>query len=558
MIPLVPVLLAASLAGATPPSVAVLGPEAGPGSKARENVEEALAKRDDVDVVELMRWKEVARRAGLRGRAALSRAAVPRVAPGAGVDAVVVLTPPDEGEPRQLTASVVDASGRELWSGKFPLSGAGALGKAGAAVLAGRMAGLVQPAAPPSPTPAPSEPSLPGVTPPSVAVLGPEAGPGSRARSNVEEALATRDDVEVVELLRWKEVARRAGLRGRAALTRTAVPRVAPGAGADAVLVLTPPAKGEPRQVAASLVDAGGRELWSGKFPLSGAGALGRVGAAALAGRVAGLVQRPAPPPPPPVPPPVLAPEEPPPLPAPPPPAPPPQPSEPALRVALGMPVTWRTASVSPTTGTGFHYNGTGAPYLGVDVALAVAPFRAAGLTGWLAPLEVDLEGSQRFLSVLIASRELSADEQRLSADLAYRIRLDTGTLIGARVGYGLFRFRIDPNSIMPTSNRFGIRVGLDLGQRLFEWLAVEAGGRLFPGMGPGRDERDAFGANGSGWGYQLVGALEGPIASGFGWRVAYDFVHFSDSYSGAGAISTGGSGSASYHTATLSATYAR
>lgn len=236
------------------------------------------------------------------------------------------------------------------------------------------------------------------------------------------------------------------------------------------------------------------------------------------------------------------------------------EPSESWLRVAVGMPVTWRTSSVSPTTGPGYFYDGTGAPYVGVDVSLGVAPGRAMGLTGWLAPFELDLEASQRFVSIQFSrtSGKLSADEQRLSADLAYRIRLDTGTSMGARVGYGLHRFRVDPNPVMPTSRRVGVRVGLDVGQRIFRWLAVEAGGRLFPGMGPGRDERDAFGIDGTGWGYQIVGALEGPVGAGLGWRIAYDLVQFKDSYSGTGATANGGGGSATYHTATLAVTYER
>jgi len=415
---------------------------------------------------------------------------------------------------------------------------------------------------------------------PSVAVLGPEVGPGSRARENVEAALAARSDVQVVPLSRWRQVALKAGLRGRAALTRTAVPRVAKGARADAALVLTALTAGRPRQVSAVLVDASGRELWSGKFPLSGEGALGKIGAAALAGRVAVLVQpeaplpaapptQLAPPPPPPPSPPAQPPPPPTPLPPPPPtkapaalPAPPPPPTaprEPSLRVELGMPVTWRTAAVSPQTGTGYQYGGN-APYLGVELSLAIAPFRAFGSTGWLAPLEFDLYGSQRFASVTLTSAtgQLSADEQRLSGDAAYRAWLASGTLIGARVGYGLHRFRIDTNPVTPSSLRYGPRLGLDLGQRLTRWLAVEAGGLYLPSVGPGSDERTAFGSGATGWGCEFTGALEGPIGGGFGWKAAYDFLHFSDTYSGAGTNATGGTGFASYHTATIALTYER
>jgi hypothetical protein len=120
-----------------------------------------------------------------------------------------------------------------------------------------------------------------------------------------------------------------------------------------------------------------------------------------------------------------------------------------------------------------------------------------------------------------------------------------------------LHRFRVDANGIMPTSRRLGVRFGADLGQRLFPWLAIEGGIRLMPWMAPGPTEKQDFGLTATGWGYQLIGALEGPIVGFLGWRAAYDYLHFSDSYSGAGALSTGGTGRSGYHTVTASATAA-
>jgi hypothetical protein len=81
--------------------------------------------------------------------------------------------------------------------------------------------------------------------------------------------------------------------------------------------------------------------------------------------------------------------------------------------------------------------------------------------------------------------------------------------------------------------------------QRLLRAVSVEAFARVFPAMGPGPAEREMFGAGGSGWGYQLGVALEGPTFARLGWRAAYDYLRFSDSYSGSGTAGTGGNGAA-------------
>lgn len=229
------------------------------------------------------------------------------------------------------------------------------------------------------------------------------------------------------------------------------------------------------------------------------------------------------------------------------------------LRLALGPNVAWRSASVRPQAGNGFSYH-SASPYAGVQLGLAVAPLRAAGVTGWPSPFELELEVSRRFASVVVSGgpgTKLEAGELRLGLDGVYAFRLGRSTRVAARVGYGWHRFTIDQNSVMPESLRHGVRLGVDAVQRVLRSLSAEASVRLFPAMGPGPAERAAFGADGSGWGYQLGAALQGPILGGLGWRAAYDYLHFSDSFSGPGTTATGGSGVATYHTATVAATFA-
>lgn len=240
------------------------------------------------------------------------------------------------------------------------------------------------------------------------------------------------------------------------------------------------------------------------------------------------------------------------------PPPPAPVPGGPVLRIAVGVPVTWRSASVAPTSGKGFSYHG-GSPYPGFAIAVALAPLRAAGVTGWLEPIELAFEGSRGYASVAVAGAagpSLAVRELRLGVDAVYPVRLGASTELAGRIGYGWHRFTIEQNSIMPDSLRHGLRIGADARQVLFRAVSVEASARIFPAMGPGPAEREMFGADGSGWGYQLGAALEGPIHARLGWRAAYDLLHFSDDFSGPGTAGTGGSGAATYHNLTAAATF--
>ncbi len=400
--------------------------------------------------------------------------------------------------------------------------------------------------------------------PPSVAVLGLESGSGARAHEAVASAIDDRDDLNLVSTRAWLAGARRGGLRGQAALAPAAIPKVAPLARADAVLVLSLVGKGRARQVHAALMDPGGRELWASDAPLV-RGAVTEEVSMELAGRVAASLQ---PAPPRPAAPPPAA--EPVPLPPVPPAAPPPAPA-PAplaaleaapLRIALGVPLTWRSQSLGPAA-TPLEYR-TNTPYLGVALDLALAPMRLREGTrapGWAQPLELDLQLSQRFLSSKLPDgRSLGSSEGRASLDLVAPVTLATRTRLDARVGYGFHRFSIDSNPYLPASSRRGLRLGLDATQPLTRWLAIEAGVRYMPWMSPGGDEKAAFGETASGHGLELVAGVRGPLAfaRGLGWSAAYDYLRFSDTYSGPAAILPGEGATTGYHAAVLSLTYDR
>ncbi len=161
-----------------------------------------------------------------------------------------------------------------------------------------------------------------------------------------------------------------------------------------------------------------------------------------------------------------------------------------------------------------------------------------------------------------VERRTIGSGEQRASLDLVYPWTLPTRTRLAGRAGYGVHRFTIDANDVAPPASRSGVRLGIDVRQPFLGVLAAGVGFRVYPTAGPSSDERARFGADGSGWGYELTAGLEGPIPfawGGLGWRLGYDLLRFSDSYSGAaGSTSSGGSGASTYHSATVSLTYSR
>jgi hypothetical protein len=419
--------------------------------------------------------------------------------------------------------------------------------------------------------------------PPTVAVIGPSTGSGARARLAVETAIADHGNLGTLPGDRWRAAVRDARVPAASATTDASIARVAPRAGADAVVVVSLRGTPRARTVRARLVDARGRELWSGTQPLV-AGAMAPEGARAIADAVAAALlpgpekatpgsESVAPPPPAPEPPPEAVPERPaaaaatpaaprvPPLELPPPGA-----AQPLVRFEAGVPLTWRSASVTRVAEAPAEFT-TGTPYVGILLDARVAPFRAwwtGKLPPWIEPLELDLAFSYRFLSsrgpVGGVDQSLGSSEQRFSLDLRYPWLLPTRTTVAARLGYAFHRFSIDQNDVLPTSSRSGVRLGLDAAHPFLPWLAGELGFRLYPFFGPGSEERAAFGPDqSSGLGYELLVGASGPlprIYPGLGWRVTYDLLHFSDSFGANGGPSR--DGSASYNAIVFSATFTR
>jgi len=408
---------------------------------------------------------------------------------------------------------------------------------------------------------------------PVVVVVGPATGPGARARAQVQAALSREEGLAIESLGSWLTAAHSAGVKGPAARSRAAVARIADAAGVDAAVVLTVRGE-EPRlMLRAVLVDGRGSTRWTSTYPLGSRGITPRR-QIAIAGAVAAVLQPPqlgidlaSPPRGPPR---RAPPRRPAPPPAPRPSSPPAPPAEraaeeltedPVLRVEVGMPVSWRKASLSPSSGPGFEYRSSD-PYFGVALDVRLAPLRLgespAG-PGWLQPLELDLALAGSFASTRLADgRTIGSGEQRAGLDLVYPWTLPTETRVAVRAGFALHRFAIDPNDVAPPSTRRGVRFGLDLRQPFSRRWAVDAGIRAYPISGPGSDELARFGPGGSGWGYELLAGLEGPFPfwRRLAWRLGYDLLHFSDSYSGSGSSSSGGSGASTYHSGSASLVY--
>jgi hypothetical protein len=229
------------------------------------------------------------------------------------------------------------------------------------------------------------------------------------------------------------------------------------------------------------------------------------------------------------------------------------------------VPLTWRRADVTASGIVPVEYR-TGTPYLGLALDARFAPLRAGwfgAVPAWAEPLEVDGHYSQRFLSSSFtdasgAPASVGSTERRFALDLRYPWTLESRTRLAARLGWAVHHFDIDANPLLPSSTRSGLRLGVDAEHPVLRWASAELQARLYPSMGPGSEERARFGADASGWGYEIAVGASGPLAQvypGLGWRVTYDFLHFSDSFSGG---APDASGSSSYHSLLFSVTFAR
>jgi hypothetical protein len=231
-----------------------------------------------------------------------------------------------------------------------------------------------------------------------------------------------------------------------------------------------------------------------------------------------------------------------------------------AYAIRGGVPLRWRRADIEPDTGTGVSYRKGGAPYPGVMVEGEVFGRAWAGAPRWFAPLGLGAEYQHGFLSTSAEGESFDSSERRAAVDLLYRERVAPKTLVGGRLGYGLHEFDVESGAPPLSSRRTGLRLGVDLEQRLFGDVDLVAGGVVLPWFEATGAEADAHGSS-SGWGFELLAGLDGriPLASGLRWRVAYELTRFSDEFGDEpGSLSSGGSGTAVYHAVLLTVGWRR
>jgi hypothetical protein len=232
-----------------------------------------------------------------------------------------------------------------------------------------------------------------------------------------------------------------------------------------------------------------------------------------------------------------------------------------AWRVTGGIPLTWRSAAVRPDSGLGLEFR-TDTPYLGLDLEGQAFPQRAfpSSLPAWAEPLGLSLSASQRALTSRLGAEEIGSREQRVALDALYEPRLRLRTRITGRAGWAWHRFAVDETAVIQTVSHHGPRIGIDAAHPLHPRVEAIAGLRLMPWAAVGGAEARARGEDSDAWGMEAILGAAGaiPRVRGLGWRVAYDYVRFSDTYAGAGQLSSGGSGSATHHAILVGASWVR
>ncbi|MDY7227983.1 hypothetical protein [Hyalangium rubrum] len=158
-------------AKAKPPRVVVLDFEGDRRGALRTQVEAALKKTKQVELVPLKRYTAAAGKAGVRGAEMRSSEGVASVAPGLKVDAVVTAN----ATGRVLVVRMLGARGQELWTKDVKLQ-KGRMSASDARRLA---AGLATTAVSPPPVvePPPAEPATPPAEPTEPATRPPESAP---------------------------------------------------------------------------------------------------------------------------------------------------------------------------------------------------------------------------------------------------------------------------------------------------------------------------------------------------------------------------------------------
>jgi hypothetical protein len=447
------------------------------------------------------------------------------------------------------------------------------------------------------------------------------AGPGTglEIRKEIVEAIQKRPmAVHVMRLDLWKAAAKRKKLSGKAAQTVAAIKKVAVSANVDNVLMINVARKGSRFLVTARLYDQGGREIWSkgaslvdgmlgdGADKLAGGvfSVLGAGGAepAAEPAMDEGMAEEPAP----------MA------------EAPPnggmnlrdmPPPGEggdqmasddpgmeggmgmeeggemetsaratgpstmPLLRIQVGVPVAMRDYQAVPTpagpgqpsTGQPINYT-TETPYLGMALDVEITPMR--NMSPALRGLGFAGAYSRGFVKSKYTTQaqtggEFSSADVRYFADVFYRYTLNPeskyATQLGGRLGYGGYAFEVDQNPVLKESSRATVRVGGEILQPVYPpFLTLRVMGLYLPTASPGDVEKQAYGPEATGSGYEIQGGLRGELPTvlkGLGWTVNGVMVSFSDEFTGAGlgspgAWSAGGKAEESYMGAVAGVSY--
>jgi hypothetical protein len=450
-------------------------------------------------------------------------------------------------------------------------------------------------------------------------------GTGKEIRREIVESLQKRaEDLHVMRLDKWKAVAKKKKVRGKAAQKVTAIKKVAPAAKVTHVLIATVVRKGGGYDLAAKLYDRRGREMWRKSFPVTD-GSLGPAADRVAAGIFAVLgiaapaeesmpLEGEAPPPmgepvaegaSPAEDPPegglIEMPQSPPEGGEPPPPdaalpaeesvakaepqvedapegemaaaaAEPPSPAR-LFRIQVGSPITLRTYSLKPNSdpaggavGKPVDYK-TDTPYFGVAADVEVSPFHKMGPA--LRGLGVAGGYSRGFVKTRYtpfagaAEREFASTDERYFGDLYYRYTFNAdsrfATQLGARGGYGIYAFNVEPNLILQRSFRQTARGGLEVIQSLVPpYLALRVMGLYLPMAKPSEEEQAAYGTPEKTIAYEVQAGLRGEIVKGLGWALDAVMVAVSDTYKAGGrTIRQGGTAKDQYLGAVVGVGYA-
>jgi len=413
-----------------------------------------------------------------------------------------------------------------------------------------------------------------------VVVLTFEGDRNDRLRTQLAQAISATGELELVPLSRFREVALRMQVEEAKAGTPEALAKVAPELGLDLAVV------GKVGDTfRARILDSAGTELWSRSIPLTRRGTLSADNARRLAKAVvAALALAPPPPdvtPPPPEPEPAPAP-----APGPPPPPPPAPGAFPGLEpvtVRLGVASTWRTYCARPRVATCAQYdalpNAQKPPGEQVRFTSRI-PYEGLSLSAEFFPLSTFVEGplsgvgfsaayalSLPSVDYLIYTPSDTTEQRRvrgvehvLEGLLLYRHGLSwplrVPLTVGARAGFQMRRYVLDPSSPLPGSERTNPVIGVEVRVQPFPVAGLSLGAMLLPFASPGAAVRTLYGETASTFAWAAEAMVSGALPAPWGYAVQARYTSYADRFTGAGLRWTdGGAAGESYVTVLASVT---